>query len=204
VIRLAKTAEPQVLVLNKGMWTAEYREGADRRRYAHPDIREALRSETAQKCAYCESWMEHVSPANVEHIAPKSRFRELVVEWTNLTLACSNCNTSKGTYWEDACRLLNPYEDEPSEHLRWAGPMLFHITADRGRVTIRRLNLNRAELMHQRGEALDRVRWILDLMESNPEPVRLALSEDLRALGEVDAEYSAAGRAFLAQEALGD
>jgi len=82
--------------------------------------------------------------------------------------------------------------------------MLFHITADRGRVTIRRLNLNRAELMHQRGEALDRVRWILDLMESNPEPVRLALSEDLRALGEVDAEYSAAVRAFLAQEALGD
>lgn len=204
VIQLSKGPEPSVLATNKVAWTAEFEAGVDRRRYAHQEIRDALIGETARKCAYCESRMEHVAPSNVEHMVPKSVRTNLVCEWTNLTLACPTCNTKKGDYYDDGCPLLNPYEDDPDDHLRWVGPMVFAVTPDRGRVTRSRLALNRSELLFQRGQRIDRARELLELIADSAPAVGRALGEDLRSMQLADAEYSAAVRAFIAGETTQD
>ncbi len=200
MISLSKVEEPAVLVSNAAVWTAEFVGGTDRRRYAHEDIRNALRVETKRKCAYCESRMEHVAPGHVEHIIPKSVKPELVCQWTNLTLACPTCNTNKGNYYNTTCALVNPYEDDPDAHLRWIGPMVEAVTHDRGRTTITRLKLNRAELLYKRMSEMERALSILNQMTESPGPISEALEEDLRAMVLDDAEYSAAVRSLVEAE----
>lgn len=192
MIRLLKGDEPAVLVANKDAWTAEFVAGDDRRRYAHPEIKDALRTETNQKCAYCESRMEHVSYPNVEHIRPKARFPDQVVEWTNLTLGCTVCNTNKGDHYDEDCVLLDPYSDAPEDHLTWFGPMVLEVTPDRGRSTITKIGLNRPELLYQRSERIRRAKDLITMIEGATPAVAAALTQDLRAMMLNQAEYSAA------------
>ena len=65
-----------------------------KKKYDDPLNKEALRKSTSGKCMYCESKMEHISYAHVEHIKPKSKFPELEFEWTNLGFSCQICNTN--------------------------------------------------------------------------------------------------------------
>lgn len=46
-------------------------------------------------CAYCEA----VCKGEVDHFRPKSRFPELVYEWSNWLIACHDCNHAKGDKW---------------------------------------------------------------------------------------------------------
>ena len=200
MIRLSKLDEPPILASNAATWTAEFAAGDDKRRYAHEDIRSALRDETHHKCAYCESRMEHVTSGNVEHIIPKSVKPELVCDWNNLTLACPLCNSKKGTYYSVDCPLINPYVDNLDSHFRWIGPMLGAVTPDRGRVTVTRLDLNRGELLYKRMRVMESALDILTSIAANPGPVGEALEEDLRSMILDDAEYAAAVRALVSRE----
>src|SRR5687767_3753304 len=94
-------------------------------RYQHADIKSTLASETAEKCAYCQSKVPHIYPGACEHISPKARCPELIVAWENLTYACFECNREKGDYYDETAPLLNPYMDDPREHLRFCGPLCF-------------------------------------------------------------------------------
>ena len=201
MIRLTKGDEPDVLLANKASWTTEYLAGDDKRRYAHGDIRAALRDETQRKCAYCEGHIEHVSYSHVEHIRPKKKFPAEVVEWTNLTLGCAVCNTNKGDHYDADCLLLNPYADEPDEHLAWFGPMVMEVTPDRGRSTIAKLDLNRPELLYKRAERIRQAKDLLTMIAGAPASVATAVRQDLDAMSLSKAEYSAAVRAWLATEA---
>jgi hypothetical protein len=111
-----------------------------------------------------------------------------------LTLGCTTCNTRKGAYDAPECPLVNPYDDDPETHLQWVGPLVRPRTPDRGRVTVSRLDLNRPELVYQRGQRVLRALEIIDLMGEAPEPVVIALREDLRSLIADHAEYAAAVR----------
>jgi uncharacterized protein (TIGR02646 family) len=196
VIKLDKLSEPTVLTENSTGWAARFEQDSSLRDYAHSDIRLRLREETHKKCAYCESRMEHVSPSNIEHIVPKSIRPDLVCTWSNLTLACEICNTSKGTYYNEDSPLINPYTDDPNEHLVWLGPMVSHITPDKGRLTKTRLKLNRPELLYQRAQQLERLKDIIDQLSNSPQSVKDALQQDIEALVDDDAEFAAASRAF--------
>ena len=197
MIRLAKHTEPAKLVANRDAWTEEFALDRSSRSYADDHIRDALRHETASKCAYCESRMEHVSPSNIEHIKPKDSFPELVVDWNNLTLACSTCNSRKGTYYDAACELVNPYVDDPDDHLMWAGPLILERTPDRGRMTVTRLALNRAPLLYERAECLRRVEQLSAMLDDLPEPARVAIQEEITEAQQPASEYSAAAAAFI-------
>jgi len=200
MIGLVKLLEPEVLQQNKVAWTAEFAADSSSRRYAHEEIRATLRDETSRKCAYCESHVEHVSYVHVEHILPKSIFPALVVEWENLTLACQKCNVEKGDDFDAVCLLLNPYADDPDDHLYWLGPMLMSLSPDRGRRTISKIDLNRAELLFKRAERIEHAKGILHLMDGASDAVRAALTSDLARLVAPGAEFSAAVRSFLASE----
>jgi uncharacterized protein (TIGR02646 family) len=207
LVRLRKEPEPEALAENGERWSAEYaayKRGDDvpaaaARRYADPEVREALGRETTRKCAYCESRIEHIDYPHVEHILPKSRRPDLVCEWPNLTLACTRCNTAKGDYYDPECELVNPYRDEIFAHLIFAGAHVFHRSAERGRVTISKLDLNRSELVARRKEAIETLTRVRDLLEAAmPVPVREALEAELAELLEGEAEYRATTNAFYA------
>lgn len=201
MIALTKGAEPSVLATNKVAWTAEFITGGpDRRRYGQSRIRDPLRSETHQKCAYCETRAETVTTLQVEHILPKSTHPKLVCDWNNLTLACPACNVQKGDYDDAVCPLVNPYVDNPADHLRWKGPLVTFVTPDRGRITMTRLKLNRAELLFRRGTEYLRIWDILQRMKTCSPAVKSALEEDLRSGIQVEAEYSASIRALIEEE----
>ncbi|QNE42942.1 HNH endonuclease [Frigoribacterium sp. NBH87] len=150
---LNKGPVPTVIAERAEMLTRSFiNSGGKTSPWAHEEIRSTLMTETLSKCAYCEAKFLAVSFGDVEHMLPKSLFPEHVLTWSNLTLACSRCNGSKGSKYNELLPFLDPYEDDISEHLYFAGPMIYALT-DRGEYTITEL-----DLMHPaRIEARDRV-----------------------------------------------
>jgi 5-methylcytosine-specific restriction endonuclease McrA len=205
LIRLAKHPEPDVLVENRERWTEEYaayKRGenvpkAAARRYADPAVQDALKMETARKCVYCESRIEHIDYPHVEHILPKAERPDLVCDWLNLTLACTKCNVTKGDYYEPDCELVNPYRDEIGDHLIFAGAHVYHRSNDRGLVTINQVDLNRSELVARRKEAIEAYTRIRDLIARSPlGPVRDVLEAQREDLLKGENEYLATTTAF--------
>ena len=84
--------------------------------------------------------------------------------------------------------MLDPYVDEPAEHLGWRGPDIIGKT-DRGKATIRVVRLDRVALIEARQETLTRVKLLLDsldvLLERAPDdPLVDRLKSELgRAIG---------------------
>ncbi len=46
----------------------------------------------ANKCAYCESYLMHVSYGHIEHFKPKAKYPQYCFSWDNLLLGCEVCN----------------------------------------------------------------------------------------------------------------
>lgn len=208
MIRLQKLEEPQILVRNKARWTTEYVNArlagggvpdSIAYRYKHHDIKACIVIETHQKCAYCESKITQTYPGDVEHIVPKSRVPTLVVEWTNLTLACWQCNHNKADYYDSDDPLLNPYEIDPADHLLALGPLILPKPAARvGRVTELTLDLNRGALVERRQERILSL-WKLANEYAMEENVRLKeiLRRELLKEISADQEYAFVSRSFI-------
>jgi uncharacterized protein (TIGR02646 family) len=210
VIRLRKGPEPQVLVENAATWTAEYlrlqaREdgvpAAAAVRYRHPEVKAAVKRDAHGKCIYCESEPLHVTPGDVEHLLPKSRFPELVVAWDNLAFVCPDCNRAKGDFHDETQAVVNPFREDPGQFLHFAGPMVFERAGStRGIVTVRKLELDRAELVERRADHLRKIQSLLHTWALLPEgPARDEIASEIRVRAEDPGEYAATTRAFLQQ-----
>ena len=210
--RLAKGPKPDVLEQNEAEWTDEYRRFIAKepvpkawgRRYAHPDIKAAVKRETSDKCAYCDGTGTAFAPGDVEHIFPKTVFPDLVVEWTNLTFACTECNRRKSDYFSASTPLLNPYVDDPDEHLIFAGPwILHHAGAARGYSTRRLLELNRPDLVRRRADMIEEMQTLADRFATElDQDVRAFLLDQLREYGDPRHEFAATAREFLRQHGI--
>jgi len=86
--------------------------------YRSNSVKKALNTIYNGKCAFCDH-KPIGSPAQVEHYRPKNGVKGethtgyywLAYEWSNLLLACGNCNASKGTNFSiinDANRVNTP------------------------------------------------------------------------------------------------
>ena len=126
MIRLTKAPKPKILEDNAEVWTQEclalLQAGGDvpdpiRHRYRHPQIKETLRKEASDKCIYCESKISHVFPGETDHLAPVSQRPDLYLCWENLGYVCKECNRAKGAYYSDLEPLIDPFSDDPGEHL---------------------------------------------------------------------------------------
>jgi len=208
MIRLAKGQEPNILVRRGGVWTAEYLRRLDgggvRRdlpaRYRHPEVKAALRVESQDKCIYCETRISHAQYGDIDHYVPVSARPELVVSWSNLGFTCERCNNNKGDYWDERFPLINPYTEDPSRFLMFAGPIAVQRPGNmRGKLTIERIGLNRDELIAQRKERLERVLPFMDEVALMPPGMARSVLLDIltKEMGPA-VEYSATIAAHLA------
>lgn len=172
MIELNKIAKPQSLVNNGDAWTKDlmtefYASGVINKtkqsRYNKADVKQAVKDETKEKCAYCESKITHIYPGDIEHIIPKALYPRLTFTWSNLTFGCYWCNNKKRDFLNKDCMMLNPYKDKTGDHLRAFGPLLMHInTSKRGEITWRKLELNRPELRDRRQEKIEELQLLID------------------------------------------
>ena len=167
--------------------------------YRDPNLKAHLVSESHGKCIYCESKITHVYHGDVEHIKPKSVFRTLQLDPSNLGFACAICNGAKSDFWDDATPILNPYEDEPDEHLIALGDFLVRRPGqNRARLTIERLELNRPALLERRRERIELLQSLADqYMQENAGPVRDLIRAELCRQANADKEYALFVRMYL-------
>ncbi|MDZ4729402.1 MAG: HNH endonuclease signature motif containing protein [Planctomycetota bacterium] len=208
MIRLHKRDVPADIAQRIADRTARYRElqatgeeipAALNVAYRDPQVKLLLRAETSDKCAYCESKIPHVDFGDVEHIISKAARPDLRYEYANLTYACGVCNTKKGNYHNDGTPLLNPYEDDPDEHLIAVGPMVMRDPrSDRGLLTQKRLELNRGSLIERRSERLEAIGTLMDQIARTTNPrIRDVLLEQVRLECESQKEYAFVVRGYV-------
>ena len=207
MIKLNKKAIPQVIMDHGITWTdiwvdhvnnATEISKADKTRYKHHEIKSSILEETFEKCAYCESKVTHTYPGDIEHILPKKKRPDLFVAWKNLTLGCSICNRKKGDYYNAAKPLINPYNEDPKEHLSFHGPIVLHSLGSRiGERTNLRLDLSRTALIERRTERIKSIKYLIDKwVDQEDESLKILLhNEIIKELGE-DREYCATLRTF--------
>ena len=121
--------------------------------YSHPTNKAALRDASSGKCMYCESDISHVDFAHIEHIKPKAegKYPELTYEWSNLGYCCSWCNNGKSDDYYPDTPYIDPYSEDPRDHLIFSGALLFQKQgSERGEMSIRDIKLNRAGLVEKR------------------------------------------------------
>jgi 5-methylcytosine-specific restriction endonuclease McrA len=207
MIHIEKSEKPDVLKQNENTWTTEYLEALEqttpipdriRYRYRHPNIKLSLVNEVYGKCIYCE---RKVAFGETDHIYPVSRRPELIVTWDNLGLVCKECNMYKGDYYDEAEPLLNPFSDDPLEHLAFYGPMILSKAGHQeGFRTIEALKLQRTEVFERRKERIERLQALIEQWSSLPEGSTKELAKNkILEEAENDKEFSAVVKAFLYQ-----
>lgn len=146
------------------------------------------------KCMYCESKVAHVDYADVEHIKPKAadKFPHLEFDWNNLGYACARCNIAKGDKYDPATPFVDPYAEDPADHLYACGAFVFARNgSERGEVTMRELALNRSALLERREERIKEInKALLALHRTQSPALRTAAREELQKEAEPDKEYS--------------
>lgn len=205
---LSKAAIPTVLEQSASAWLAEYLNDKDsdtkRYRYRDKTIKAALKSETGDKCVYCESKIGHNTPGDVEHKEPTSKVPHKHFDWSNLTIACTECNRRKDDYYSKDSGFLDPYAEDVEACLVHLGPFVNWFPGHaRAEKTIRTLDLGtmeRKNLIDRKLEVLTKVRGLLDNMKSTGDALLQAMRKDeVARMAAVDAEYSAMVLTFLRQ-----
>jgi hypothetical protein len=115
--------------------------------------RERARERFARRCAYCGVHEEDAGATlTIDHHQP--RVHDGGDEDDNLVYACARCNEHKGSYWHQTdpphVRLLHPGRDAIAAHLREDDDGRMLGTTTEGAFFVRKLRLNRPQLMAYR------------------------------------------------------
>ena len=172
--------------------------------YNDPVNKDALRKSTSGKCMYCEGKMEPYSYAHVEHIKPKAKFPELKFTWSNLGFSCQVCNTKKGEKYDKSTPFINPYNEDPEDHLEFID---FYVLpkhgSKRGVYTIKEIDLNRANLVDIRKERYEKLKMMVNAtFRTSKKSLRNQSIEELKKEAENDKEYSAMVKSLLVTEKI--
>lgn len=174
MIKIHRTAKPSILEKKADAWrnkllaaTSGQEQSKIQNNYRHNQVKRTLVEMFNGKCAYCESKITHIDYGHIEHFKPKSRFKELSFEWSNLLLACGICNGSehKGDKFPDETEggpLVDPCVDDPSEHLIFNYDPSSKLATvigktERGNTSQRLLGLNRNELRTYRSRQISKL-----------------------------------------------
>jgi uncharacterized protein (TIGR02646 family) len=125
-------------------------------------LRAALAEMSANHCSYCDGFpLGVLSHSTIDHFRPKSAFPRSAFAWSNLFLACTRCQFSKRSIFNE--RLLKPDANKYRfgyyfHYSAFFGELKVNTDApkefqERARFTLNTFNLNAPELRS------DRKRW---------------------------------------------
>lgn len=206
MIKLTRGDEPAILKVNKQTWAQELKDEMDSglsinqasssKKYNHPDVKESLMRASFGKCMYCESKVRHVDHGEIEHIRPKSVFPQSVFEWENLGFVCSVCNNKKRDQFDTETPIVDPFVDDPSEHLVPFGPTFFPKPgSNRGQITLITVDLNRIDLVERRREKIGQLHTLLEKANRLPLTLKQAVEAEAQAFVASSEEYSGTAQA---------
>lgn len=122
-------------------------------------------------CPYCEGMINTEEEGSIEHIKPKDRFKDLILEYNNLITSCKSnfsCDNFKGGSWDD--KFINPVIDNPKEYFSYdlyTGEIIpkeeSGIIYERAKQTIEMLNLNHNKIKRARKT------FIIQIAQAKPE-----------------------------------
>ncbi len=160
--------------------------------YKHPDNKSALVKASFEKCMYCEEKILSSQFGDVEHIKPKSRFKNLEFDWKNLGLICSKCNNAKSDKYDEQTPFINPYDEDPEDYIIATGTLLAQRRgSERGELTISEIELNRGGLIEKRYEKIKNIGKTIDkCFRTQNETLKKNALEDLKKEASEDKEYS--------------
>jgi hypothetical protein len=199
VRNVAKLPEPSILTERKEEWESALSvnpSDTNKNRYRHQEIKQTLLTETNNKCVYCESKIGHNCPGDIEHKIPKSKRIDLIFEWDNMTIACSECNRRKDEYYDPDCMFLDPNTDDVENLVQHVGPLVFNRPGnERSEITVRILELNsltgRAKLIDRKVEKLETIKNLVERIATVNNPtLRSFLYEELTQSYDISSEFS--------------
>lgn len=85
--------------------------------YRHKDIKSILFESTYRKCAFCEGFPEDNGNIEVEHFHPKSLYPAEAFSWENFLPCCRKCNGAKDAHDTKNEPIINPFINNPEDHL---------------------------------------------------------------------------------------
>lgn len=133
------------------------------------ELREAVRRAHGYRCGYCGVHEEEIgSELEVDHFRPRAVGGGDDI--SNLIYCCPACNRIKSDFWSvDAIRrLLHPLQDDLLTHLQEDGAGRLVPLTETGAFHLKRLKLNRPQLIAvrlNRGENLRIRQEIIELRE---------------------------------------
>ncbi|MGJ1448625.1 AAA family ATPase [Sphingobacterium spiritivorum] len=161
------------------------------------------------KCGYCETKIEFPDLGTIDRYRPSSGVRDkneyyqdlywwLTFEWNNLIFCCKECNQYKGNYFPIAGErakniksdlglekemLLNPYEDDPNQHLDYGELGEIVPLTEKGFQTIELLRLNRSDLINKRIQVKREIDELIDIVLDSSRKEKIEyIVEDLKDL----------------------
>ena len=209
---LEKFAIPEILESNHETWLREYLEDQSnptrKYRYRHDDIKSRLKEETFSKCIYCESYIGHNTPGDIEHKIPTSGEPTLHYTWSNLTIACTECNRRKNAYYDQEAMFIDPYTDPVEDWLDHDGPVVYWLPPNphlETCVSILELNSDRRpELILRKTNRLNQAMQLLERIAAESSPIlRVVLEEQLKHMCSPAGEFSMCIRAFVMKRGFG-
>ena len=116
----------------------------------YPQSRRYLINTIGEYCSYCERPI--LTSLAVEHIQPKTHNGHLELVWSNLLLACTNCNSTKGYtdvvladyFWSDRDNTYNKFSYDISGLVK-VNPLLNAVDAVKAQNTISLVGLDRIQ-----------------------------------------------------------
>lgn len=174
--------------------------------YKHKSNKEALRQASFDKCMYCESKISHIDYAHIEHIKPKAedKYPKLEFVWENLGYACPKCNNSKHDKYDENTPYIDPYSENPEEHVFASGAFLYHKNgSERGELTISDIELNRVELVEKRFERMQEInKAITSCYRTTNTALRDNALDEIKQEMLADKEYSLIVKALISASGL--
>ena len=186
--------------------------------FNNPTVRDKLWRKQNAKCCYCERHIPRTGQgAHVEHFRPKEKpeFANRRNEWTNLLLACSDCNGNKGDQFPTSRGqplLIDPSSSRlnPEEHITFGtGEHEFEVpglpevknASRRGRETIEVIRLwerpyMRARTKHFQTRLRPALESLVNAIESDDAASLAAARDTFEVLLQDSAEFAAFGRAL--------
>ena len=187
-------------------WVGYYRDGVGERpsdtRWR--DFHEELGARFHNICAYCEE----TARGEVDHFRPKSKFPELVYEWSNWVFACHACNSifkkdkwPKGGYVDPCAPSWNDRPENFFDFDTFTGELIpkHGLSEDQLRTawqTISDIGLNERHHLRRRLERIELVRRLLSFLADSPRP---EVERYLEKLAERTSELSSISRRVLAE-----